>query len=358
MKRITYIALAAVLAGILIIGATLFFTKGNIKTSYTFNAKTGNEITSDDERKEYEASKNISEIVLGETSNNIKVEIGDVKAPTFSYMEGELAGELIIKESGNKITLERKHKDTWFGISYIGVDFSDYTTYVTLPKDYKGSLALKTSSGSIRVTDTKFLTDLTADSTSGNIHINDVSSKKGIVAEATSGGIEVTKAETKGNLNATSSSGSIKIENVKADGKGNARSTSGSIHVTDSNFGEDFSSSSSSGSEKLMNVTTGKEFSVNTTSGSINADNVSVGTDVNFESSSGTIHFDNLAARNDITMRATSGSIRGTISGKESDYSIITNTNSGSCNLDDARDGDKELNVDTSSGSIHIDFTK
>lgn len=358
MKRITYIALAAVLTGILIIGATLFFTKGNIKTTYTFSGKNGKEAVVDDERKEYVAKENITEIILGETSNSIKVEIGDVKAPTFSYMEGTMAGDLVINESGKTITLKRDHKNTWSGINFVGFDFTDYTTYVTLPKDYEGSLDLESTSGSLNVTGIETLTDLTTSSTSGNIHITDVISKKGIVAESTSGGINISKSETDRNIDAKSTSGSVSLENVKADGNGNVRSTSGSIKVTDASFGEDFSSSSSSGSEELLNVATGKGLSVHTTSGSINADNTAVGNDVSFESSSGSIQFDNLACGNDITMSATSGNIRGTISGKESDYSIITHTTSGSCNLDDSRSGDKELNANTSSGSIHIDFTK
>lgn len=358
MKRITYIALAAVLAGILIIGTTLFFTKGKVSTSFTFNSKTGTHVSTNDERKTYEAGTGIDEIILSETSDAIKVEIGDVKTPTFSYMEGDAAGKLVITEKNGKIILERNYDGNWINIGIVGVDMTDYTTYVTLPKDYEGSLALSSTSGAIKVDGPADLKDLTATSTSGNIHIRNITSQKDILAEATSGAVECTEIKADGNLNAKSNSGNVSIENVEVKENGNFRTTSGSVKLTNTAFGGDITSSSSSGSEKFVNVASGRDFSAGTTSGSINATDTAAGANVNFEASSGAIHFENLASGKAIFIKATSGSVRGTISGKETDYSIISGTTSGSNNLTDSRTGDKELNAKTTSGSIHITFTK
>jgi hypothetical protein len=55
---------------------------------------------------------------------------------------------------------------------------------------------------------------------------------------------------------------------------------------------------------------------------------------------------------------ANSGSVSGSIIGNEDDFSIIANTTSGSCNLGSKAEGEKRLEISTTSGSVNISFTE
>lgn len=357
MKKITYIALAAVLAGALIIGTTLFFTKGKISTTLSFNNTTGERTLTNDERKSYEAKEGITIIELDESSCNINVQIGDVKVPTFSYMEGDKTGKLNITEKGNKIVLEREHSKNHVNIAVIGMDFEDCSTYITLPQSYAGSLDLSSSSGSIKVDGTDCYEDLITQSSSGDITINGVVSKNGVGATATSGSINLQSIKADGFVEVFSRSGTINADAVECSRDCTFKTTSGSIKLSGI-AARDISSTSSSGSENLSNIEASGNLAANSTSGSIHLDSIAVGANVSLESSSGSIHFDKFAAGGDLNFKATSGTIKGTIEGQESDYSIMSHSTSGSNNLESTRTGDKKLDVNTTSGSVHISFSK
>ena len=173
-------------------------------------------------------------------------------------------------------------------------DVAEKSTVITVPREYKGGFELHTSSG--------------------GMELNNI---------------------TAAGLTAENSSGSIKLDNVTAD--------SVKVHNT-------------SGSIKLENVTSGSDISVENTSGSITLTNVTADGDLNAKGSSGGIKLESLNASGNINIKNTSGSIKGTIIGKEEDFKIKADVTSGSCNLTDSDTGSRELNVETTSGSINIEF--
>lgn len=179
-------------------------------------------------------------------------------------------------------------------LHFFELNGTDKSTVITVPREYKGGIELHTSSGGMEI-------------------------------------INITAAD----LTAENSSGSIKLENVTAD--------SAKVHNT-------------SGSIKLENITSGSDISVENTSGSITFTNVTADGDLNAKGSSGSIKLESIKASGSINLKNTSGSIKGTIIGNEDDYKIKADVTSGSCNLVDSDTGSRELNVETTSGSINIDF--
>ena len=106
----------------------------------------------------------------------------------------------------------------------------------------------------------------------------------------------------------------------------------------------------------LINATVAKDVSVGNHSGLIRLLNVSAGSSVIAGNRSGGIHIESLKTGGNIDLSTKSGSIRGTIVGRESDYSIISHTTSGYNGLTDSRTGEKQLNAHATSGAIRISF--
>ena len=115
------------------------------------------------------------------------------------------------------------------------------------------------------------------------------------------------------------------------------------------------SAQNSSGGMGLTKIACDEVFAKNT-SGSIKLTNVS-SKSIEAENTSGGIRLDGVSG-DALKFASRSGSINGNINGKESDYSVITSTTSGSCNLAASRDGEKTLDVSTTSGGIRISFDK
>ena len=99
------------------------------------------------------------------------------------------------------------------------------------------------------------------------------------------------------------------------------------------------------------------DMSIELTSGSLKADDITAD-DLKLDCTSGSIKFENLASGGDIEIDCTSGSVKGTLDGAKSDYTIRSETTAGSSNLSNTDGGRKKLDVETTAGSINIEFTK
>ena len=111
-----------------------------------------------------------------------------------------------------------------------------------------------------------------------------------------------------------------------------------------------------SGSIKLSEVKATKDVSVMNKSGLIRVNDLQTEGAFLSGNTSGGIHFENLKTGGSIHLKSTSGSVKGSIIGKEEDYSILAGTKTGMNNLTNSRNGGKELNVKVTSGSIKIQF--
>ena len=346
MKKVTLIAIICCLAGLflMIIAACLF--RG--KTTLLWSGKGSAEYV----KKTYECKNKIDDINIEMTSDSVKVVRGNVSNIKIEYVEVPDRYIYEIDESGSNLSIKYKTISN-FSLFSITIGINDTSMTVTVPSDFDGKLNIKSSSGSIR-TESLTLESLDLTNTSGSIKINDCDVKDDINAKNSSGSINIQKASG-ADITATNTSGGVRLENIKASGKVEAESSSGSVRFNDVKAEGDLSGKATSGSVRLEKVTC-EELTLKANSGSIHLNDVKAEGSFEAKTSSGGIHFDALEVGKDISMSANSGSIRGTIIGSEDDYSIISKTGSGSSNLNDSRNGSKNMDVSTTSGSIKIYF--
>lgn len=322
MKKTTTISLGLIVIGVILIMISVISSKDKDETLNLSN-KDYTEYT-------YECKNSISEINLTDSSNTINILCGNVDKPVIHYYEAEDYMEYDISENGDTLNFTRKSNKNNINF-YFGIDLQDTSVTVTIPKDYKKKLSVNTTSGSIRLNDCDF-SDLSVKSSSGSNSLEKINASNMIVSSS-SGSIHFKEIKTS-SLDSECTSGSVSFENTDAKDM-TVRTTSGSIKFNTVETSS-LKSSASSGSIRLNDVT---------------ADSLSA------SATSGVISFSNLSS-DIINLKTTSGSISGDINGKEDDYSIISSTTSGSCNLDDKRTGSKELTAEATSGSIRISFSK
>lgn len=346
MNKSTLISIICVGAGLILIGLGIGLVKGDFMK---FNGKStqGNWVNAT-----YECSSNIDHVDIDERSEATKVVTGNVDKPVISYWYYEKEADRVeITEKSGTLHFERKDRKEFSFGPIVSFNVQDTCTLVTLPRDYKGKIEVTASSGSVFAEGISNDDDIRLEASSGYVHAESINCK---------------------DFELKASSGSIKAEDIVADGEAKLSNTSGSISAKKMSIKDDFSVKNSSGSIKLSEVTC-KDLNAENTSGGVRLDSVtakkaslqsSSGSvkfeDTTFEkitakTTSGGVHFEDLTS-DEIELRAHSGSIRGNIKGNENDYSIISSTGSGSCNLSDSRNGSKKLDVSTTSGGIHISF--
>lgn len=304
MSKSIKTALILIVAGIVLVVLAWCLAKGDVTNFNTKNAETV--------REEYKCTTDVTEIEITETSESIEIKEENVDKVTVSYCNEKNKKLYKVTEKNGKLKLEKIKNTVSFGI-FINLD--DTRVYVSVPKDYHGSIDVETTSGSVYVENLE-LSDFNIDGSSGSLNVSNVSSENGFKIELTSGSINLSNIKTK-KAEVKNSSGTIAIEDLEAE-----------------------------------------ELDVNNSSGTIKLTDVSVTDSVDVLNTSGSIRLDRLSAGKSIKLENTSGGIRGTIVGKESDFAIDTDYTSGSCNLKDSKNGEKTLDASTTSGDIKIEFTE
>ena len=261
--------------------------------------------------REYTAKSDIDKLVLDGSSDAVKVVTGDVDKVEVVYYESETQ-KYDIEEDGDTLKISRKENQGVQIGFWFDVDFKDHTMTVTLPESFDGEIKADYSSGAVSVKDAK-LEKLSIDCTSGAINVEDVTVKGDANIKTSSGAINVNGVSSK-DFSCSATSGAVNVEDVKCD---------------------EFFTKCNSGLLRLSNI---------------KADNIE------FKATSGEIILSKIDAEKSIKGECTSGDIRGTIVGSEDDFSIIADTTSGSCNLNNSRSGDKTLDLEATSGDISIRF--
>ncbi|QNK40891.1 DUF4097 family beta strand repeat-containing protein [Caproicibacter fermentans] len=87
----------------------------------------------------------------------------------------------------------------------------------------------------------------------------------------------------------------------------------------------------------------------------ISMENISTAGQLSARTDNAAISLERIASP-DIKLETTNGMIRGTIQGRENDYTIDADTTNAVSNLQSRSGGEKKLSVHTSNGLIHIDF--
>ncbi len=347
MNKSIIVAILGLIAGLLLIGLGFLLVRGD------FTKFNGRNAASRYEKDEYRCSGKIDEIEIGERSENIEIRIGSVDKPVIEYWyrEGE-KDEIVITEKDGKLTFKREDKHS-VKVVFFSMNFEDTSTVVTLPEDYNGPITATATSGRVMATGVTTGKDMTLKANSGYVVAENLKADN-LTMKATSGSIKLNDTECAGRAEIENTSGYITVERLAAGGEVFLKNTSGYIRATDVSCGN-ISAQNSSGGMGLTKIACDELFARNT-SGSIKLTNVS-SKSIEAENTSGGIRLDGVSG-DALKFASRSGSVNGNINGKESDYSVITSTTSGSCNLATSRDGEKTLDVSTTSGGIRISFDK
>lgn len=281
------------------------------------------------DKLQYVCTKDVSSIEIEESSNEVFVKKGNVDKVTVDYYYNQKELEYTFEETNSTLTVKRVPKKNSFS-GGINIDFDWPKLIVTVPEKEYENIDIMLSSGGVEVSDIT-VKSLNIQNSSGSAKVDSIKSEN-LYVKNTSGSISVSGIQTT-SLETSNSSGSINLSDISAS-LVKAQNTSGGIHVENVKASSVYAQSSS---------------------GSIHFTTVSAD-DVNGITTSGGISLEALDAASAITLQASSGSIHGSVVGRQEDFSIFTNTGSGSSNLHDGMGGSKQLNCTTTSGSIKIDF--
>lgn len=347
MKKIILIAGGCSLIGLILMGIAFIGIRGNITELSTRNVES--------ERKEYTCSSDIQNIEADITSDNIEVRTGDVDHVTLTYYNRPDYSEYEITESGD--TLRIKYKDLNGPIHFVvNIGYvPDEPVTIIVPESFAGKLDLESTSGRI-LTESMSVSSLDLSNTSGGISVQDTASDGKINLTTTSGSIHVENTESTG-ITASNTSGGISIDDTKVRGNITLNCNSGSVNLGTVTAEGDIKVTTTSGTRTLTDVVA-DNITTNATSGSLKAVRVSANDSISSSATSGTTRLEELYAGRSITINANSGSVSGSIIGSEDDFAIIANTTSGSCNLNSTKDGEKNLEISTTSGTVNISFTE
>lgn len=366
MSKSSRIALLAIGAGIILIGLGFILTRGNMKAFASKKASASRT------KYDYECTGKITAVDLEELYENAVITTGDVKNATVTYYVYEDQDVVNVDESNGTLSFTREEIDkSFFKIQFFDFDFEGTKTVITLPKDFEGpvkahatsgsidisdlknsSLDVKTSSGSSRVENIEKSDEVSIISSSGSIKVNGITSTGDVTITSSSGSNKACSVKCK-DFSSTATSGSVAAEDIECDNL-STKSSSGSVKVANATVKNNLETTATSGSVRVTE-SSAQDLKSRTASGSINLGNTSADT-AYAECTSGGIHLEGLDVAKSAEFKSNSGSVGGSLKGKESDFSIVTSTTSGSCNLKGSREGDKKLDVSTTSGSIHIKF--
>ncbi len=167
---------------------------------------------------------------------------------------------------------------------------------IVLPAAEYSSLHLQTDTGDIRVTDVTAAQDIVLQTDTGDIELSGISAAAGIAA--------------------TADTGDIRLSNVTATQKITLKSDVGDL---------------------TLNSVSAAEIEAGADTGNISVSGVGAGT---------------------ITLATDTGDIRGTLAGKQNDYTISVQTGTGSSNLQSGGSGAKRLTASTDVGDIELYFAE
>ena len=258
--------------------------------------------------------------------DEIKVEYQDVVGDP-RYEVTELNGTLIVSQKMQRTGTVGTGQ--WFQMPVLTSENFRYGTatdsgligdiVVQIPADYIGDYQFSYTSGSV---------DMANITTDGSIE-----------SDFTSGSLNLANVDLAGDLVTDYTSGRVTCENVSVGGNMYADYTSGSCSYTSGSIVGDFQSTETSGGVRLENVTVWN---------------------VRVETTSGGVKFDMLTLGNAMSVDATSATVRATLTDRPEQYTIHSETESGSNNLptDTGTRGDKSISVETTSGTIDFKFAE
>lgn len=248
----------------------------------------------------------------------------------FTYYLNENLVRFSFVKTEKSVTLTQRQKGLLYGFLPMRHRRS---VSVLVPDSFTGSINSKTETGETNLDSVTNATALNLSTSTGGLHLLGVRAKYALLRNTT-GDLTVTECVFTGDLTATGTTGSAKLRDTTAFQLKIERSTGG---VTLTN----------------VLVTTKLEVGVSTGDITIN----SAGAETAFlHSSTGDIGFEQLSAK-EIEITVSTGDVRGTLAGREEDYTFETHTSTGKNNLPESfGHGERKLKIKTSTGDIKVEF--
>lgn len=185
---------------------------------------------------------------------------------------------------------------------------------VEIPSHFKGNVRLKGATGDIRIDELTEVNKIDISNTTGDIAI-----------------------------------GHVTAENIRI------ATTTGDIRLEDGSANESASLSVTTGDLTLGNLFSKKDIHCSSTTGEIFAQTLQ-GQSVNLSATTGNVYFEKLDGEI-VNLHTSTGEIGGTLAGSIADYSITSNTSTGSCSLPNSLTGGaRQLKASASTGNIAVNF--
>ena len=202
-----------------------------------------------------------------------------------------------------------------------------------LPESFDGNVKSELTVGETRIDNFSTPGKLDIRNTTGEMIIYDVKASECSLV-STTGRLVIGRCEFTGAFSVNGTTGRREISNVIC-ASADIVNTTGSMTISDCELG-DVEIESTTGAIKLVSVKANK-LDANVTTGSMVLDHVDA---------------------KELKLEATTGSISGTLAGSFEDYSITSDSTTGSCNLPfrSVGRGDRTLDAETTTGRISISF--
>ncbi|MGR2789472.1 LiaG family protein [Bacillus subtilis] len=178
--------------------------------------------------------RDIDSMVIESDSKDVRI-IAEERSDISAGISGD-SGKLFVTENKRKLELTVKEKEFQFLNG-----FNRSTLFVRLPYDYKGDLAVRTSSGDVSVAgnDHLALSGLNAVSASGNTSVTDVRIQD-LKVKASSGDVSISNTVSKtagidlasGDANLVHVSGSLDVKMTSGDFNAVLKKVTGPVSVT------------------------------------------------------------------------------------------------------------------------------
>lgn len=231
---------------------------------------------------------------------------------------------------------------------------NEYILEIELPNGYKGPIEVSAVSGKIIADTSADLSSCSLTSVSGSISAANINSNADIEIRNTSGSTSVDSVHAAGDITIKTVSGSIAFMKSGAQGGVELKTASGGVTAAELTTAGSFYLKTTSGGTEISQLTCTGEAALESVSGLLQVGDVTC-TEFSAKTVSGSIRLRGLTAET-IKLKSTSGSIKGSITGSAGEYSVSVSTVSGKSNVQNTKDGEKKLTLNTVSGGIDIQF--
>lgn len=280
MKNLTKIAILLIIIGLLSIG-TAFALSGGDLTRFS--------MAGTPENKQYQASaSDVTELVVKASIADVTVTGADQSDIKIDYTE-DRSVNYNIKQEGSRLIMQSKGQFFFFNfwvLNPFGI-FNSHKINITLPKELAAKVDVRSSTGSITVSDL----NLKLDDSTGDIQLEKVKASKDINVSSSTGKISLDQVSGQ-NFDLSASTGDIRTKQTQASGTTfKANSSTGSLDIQDLNDVPDIELSSSTGDIKATIQGKRKDYQIDTkTMGNKTQENEGASKKVKAHSSTGNVN--------------------------------------------------------------------